>query len=46
MEKARYQYKTQANRQSMLQLMGYQWQLGQLHEHHQETNFKIKEICK
>jgi hypothetical protein len=46
MEKKRYQYKTQGNKESMMKLIYYQKQLEVLNEQNQETNFKIKEICK
>ena len=45
-EKNRYQYKTQGNKESMLKLLFYQQKLKELNDQNQETNFKIKEICK
>ena len=46
MEKMRYEYKSQGSKQSMLELLKCQARMEQFNEHNQETNFKIKEICK
>lgn len=46
LEKTRYEYKTTGSKSSMFKLLYYQRNLEEFKEHHQDTNFKIKEICK
>jgi hypothetical protein len=46
MEKTRNEYKTMGSKSSMFKLLYFQRSLELLNEQNQETNFKIKEICK
>ena len=42
----RYKYKKNGNKKSMFKMLYFQEKLNSINEQNQDTNFKIKEICK